>query len=103
LVCNLPLTQLDEIRKTSSIFLKMEDDLNFFENGRRPQFLEMEDNLNFLEMEYNLNFLGKWKTTLIFLNGRRPHYFVNKIIKQPKTFKIETMVVAPLRVTLFCN
>ena len=39
--------------------------------------------------------------TLFFLNGRLPHYFFNKIIKQPKTFKIETMVVAPLRVTLF--
>ena len=23
----------------------MEDDLNFFEKGRRPQFLEMEDDL----------------------------------------------------------
>ena len=55
----------------------------FLGNERRPQFFgEMEDDLNF------------------FLNGRRPHYFVNKIIKQPKTFKIETMVVAPLRVTL---
>ena len=29
-VCNLSLTQLDEIRKTTSIFLKMEDDLKFF-------------------------------------------------------------------------
>ena len=26
--------------KTTSIFLKMEDDLNFFENGRRPQIFE---------------------------------------------------------------
>ena len=26
--------------KTTSIFLKMEDDLNFFENGRQPQFFE---------------------------------------------------------------
>ena len=47
LVCSLILTQLEEIWKTTSIFLKMEDDLNFvlkkeddlnfFENGRRPQ------------------------------------------------------------------
>ena len=36
-VCNLILTQLDEIWKTTSIFLKMEDDLNYFENGRRPK------------------------------------------------------------------
>jgi hypothetical protein len=29
-VCNIILTQLDEIWKTTSIFLKMEDDLSFF-------------------------------------------------------------------------
>jgi hypothetical protein len=41
----------------------MEDDLNIFENGRRPQFFFLkEDDLNFCE------------------NGRRP-----KIIMQPKT------------------
>ena len=47
LVCNLISTQPDKIWKTTSIFAywkttsifwKMEDDLNFFENGRRPQF-----------------------------------------------------------------
>ena len=32
----------------------MEDDLNIFENGRRPPFLKKEDDLNFFE------------------NGRRP-------------------------------
>jgi hypothetical protein len=37
--------------KTTSIFLKMEDDLNIFENGRRPKF---------------------------FVKGRRPHFF-NKL------------------------
>jgi hypothetical protein len=37
-ICNLILTQLDDIWKTTSIFLKMEDDLNFFSNGRRPHF-----------------------------------------------------------------
>ena len=46
------------------IFLKIEDDLNFLENGRQPQFK------------------GKWKTTSIFwqkeddiiffVTGRRP-------------------------------
>ena len=53
----------------------MEDDLNIFENGRRPQFLKMEDDLNFLKMEDNLNFLKmeealnflKMKDDLIFL------------------------------------
>ena len=29
----------DPIGKKTSIFLKMEDNLNFFEKGRRPQFL----------------------------------------------------------------
>ena len=59
----------------------MEDDLQKFENGRRPQF-----------------FL--WKTTLIFVlpklfqNGGQPQK-----IMQPKIIKIKTMVVAPLRVT----
>ena len=36
----------------------MEDDLNFFENGRLPQFL--------VKKEYNL-ICFKWKTTSIFL------------------------------------
>jgi hypothetical protein len=39
LACNFILTQPpDEMWKTTSIFLKMEDDLNFFENGRQPHF-----------------------------------------------------------------
>jgi hypothetical protein len=37
-VCSLILTQLDARWKKTSIFLKMQDDLNFF---------QMEDNLNF--------------------------------------------------------
>ena len=36
-VCHLILTQLDEIWKTTSMFLKMVDDLNFF---------QMENDLN---------------------------------------------------------
>ena len=68
----------------------MEDDLNIFENGRRPQLIFlMEDDLNFFE------------------NGRRPNFFLSKErfkkilekIMQPETLKIKTMVVAPLRVT----
>ena len=47
--------------------------MKFFENGRFPQFVE---------------------------NGRRPQFLVAKKIMQPETLKIETMVVAPLRVTL---
>ena len=37
---------------------KMEEYLNIFENGRRPQFFwKNEDNLNFFEMETYLIFL----------------------------------------------
>ena len=42
-------------------------------------------------MEDSLNF---------FQNERQPQFLVDEIIMQPETFKIETMVVAPLRVTL---
>ena len=44
----------------------MEDDLNIFENGRRPPFLKKEDDLNFFE------------------NGRRPQFFENG--RQPQFF-----------------
>ena len=46
----------------------------------------MEDDLNLIQMEYDLNILA---------NGRQPQ----KKIMQPKTIKIKTLVVAPLRVT----
>ena len=46
----------------------MEDDLNLFEKGRRPNFFE---------------------------NRRRPQKKCNQ-----KQFKVKTMVVAPIRVTL---
>ena len=67
----------------------MEDDLNIFEKGRRPQFIENERRPQFFEMEDDLMFL---------VNGR-----LKKIIKkimQPETLKIQTRVVAPLRVNL---
>jgi hypothetical protein len=56
-------------------FIKMEDDLNLFPNGRRPhfiknercpQFLKMEDNLNFFKNETQPQYFQKWKTTSIF-------------------------------------
>ena len=49
----------------------MKDDINIFENGRRPNF--------FMSMERFKKILEK--------------------IMQPETLKIKTMVVAPLRVT----
>ena len=81
LVYNIVSTQLYEIWKTTSFFwkwkttsffLKMDDDLNLFENerrpqlfwktkttsifdnGKRPQILKIEDDLIFLKMEDNL-------------------------------------------------
>jgi hypothetical protein len=90
LVCNLILTQLDEIWKKTSIFLKMEDDLNFF---------QMEDNLNFdlgnpgswfSVCHFILTQLDEqWKTTSIFfLNGRRMEEDLNIFSngRQPQFF-----------------
>ena len=46
----------------------LEDDLNSLANGRQPQL--------FRQMEDDLNFLGKWKTTLtVKANGSRPQLF----------------------------
>ena len=62
-VCNLILTQLDELWKTTSIFLKIEDDLNYF---------QMEDDLNFVIGDLGSWFLVStqlgeiWKMTSIF-------------------------------------
>ena len=66
----------------------MEDDLNFFQNGRRPQFFP------------------KWKTTSIcqtfsktkdnhniFKNGRRPELFENG--RQPQFFQNEMTTTKP--------
>ena len=85
-VCNLILTQLDKLWKTTSIFLKIKDDLNFFQMyddlnfvlgnivstqldeiwKKTSIFLKKEDNLNIMKMEDNLNF---------FENGKRPEFF----------------------------
>ena len=47
--------------------LKMEDELNSFENVRRHKFLENEIQPHFLQIKEDLIFLIKWKTTSIFL------------------------------------
>ena len=76
-------------------FLEIEDDLNLFENGRRPKFTfkkrkktsilgEMEDILNFSKMEDNikyfckLNFLKMEDSLIFFENGRKPQFLVNQ-------------------------
>ena len=80
------LTKLDEIWKMTSIFLKLEDNLKFFQKEDDLNFLEMEDDLkktmqpkriktknnNIFENGRRPQFFWKMKTTLIFLNGRRP-------------------------------
>jgi hypothetical protein len=51
-------------------FLKMED-LNFFENGRRPQFLKMEDYLKKIENGRRPQFSEREDDLNIFENGRK--------------------------------
>jgi hypothetical protein len=64
---------------------EIEDDLNFWGNGRQPQFLgkwkttsifgEMEDDLYFfIKMEDDLNFL-KMEDDLNFLKNGRPQFY----------------------------
>jgi hypothetical protein len=59
----------------------MEDDLNFKNNGRRPQLLIKLKTTSILlkngmqpqlkTIETNLNFLGKWETTsILWQNGK---------------------------------
>ena len=69
-VCNLILTQLDKLWKTTSIFLKIKDDLNF---------LQMDDDLNFVLGNIVSTQLDEiWKKTSIFFEkGRQPQYYEN--------------------------
>ena len=65
---------------------KLEDDLNFLANGRRPQFLENGRRPQFLgkwkttsafwKLEDDLIFFGKMEDDLLFLggNGRQPQF-----------------------------
>ena len=63
----------------------MEDDLNFFTNGRRPQFFytwkmmsifrKIEDNFNLEKMEDNLNIVGNGRRPQKISNGRQPRLF----------------------------
>ena len=52
------LNFLTKWKTTSIFFIKIEDDLNFQQNGRQPNFVnKMEDDLNFLQ------------------SGRQPQFF----------------------------
>ena len=66
LVCKLILTQLDNIWKMTTIFLKMEDGLNFF---------QLEDNLIDFKCKTIFIFLGIWITTSMFDNVRWSNFF----------------------------
>ena len=70
-VCNIILTKLDELWKTTSIFLKMEDDLNFF---------QMEDDLNFV-----LGNLGSWFLVCNIVSTQ-----LDEIWKTTSFFKLKT-------------
>ena len=72
-------------------FSKVEDDLNFFKMEDDQNKIKMEDNLIFFQNGRRHNSFSIWKTT-----ERRPTFFQ---IRQPKTIKIKTIVVAPLRLT----
>jgi hypothetical protein len=59
--------QISQIWKTTSIFWQMEDDLNIWVNGRRPQYLgEWKTTSGFWKMEDDL---------IILANGRQPQYY----------------------------
>ena len=61
--------------KTTSVFWEMEDDLKFWENGRRPQFLgKWKTTSIFLKIEDNLNIFNQ---LIYFENGRRLIYYEN--------------------------
>jgi hypothetical protein len=78
----LNVNQSIQIRLTQP---EMEDDLNFLENGRRPQLFgkwkttstswKMEDDHNFFLMEDDLIVLENGRRPQLFMNGRRPKLF----------------------------
>ena len=70
------------------IFFENGTNLHIFENGRRPQLL-----LNGRRPQ----FFGKWKTTSDLFQKLKAASKTKTM--QPGTFKINTMVVAPLWVT----
>ena len=90
----------------------MEDDLNFFANGRRPQFfnmgkttssfeklkkisffLTMEDHLILFVIRRRSQFWGKWKTTSTFEKGKLTNFFqeMEETLNQLKTEDISNL------------
>ena len=62
----------------------MEDDLNFFLNGRRPQYFDKwstisiftnREEIIFLKVEDDLNVIANGRRPQYLANGRRPQYF----------------------------
>ena len=50
----------------------MEDNLNIFENRRRPQFFQKEDGLNIFQMKDDLNLIQIKDNLNILANGIQP-------------------------------
>jgi hypothetical protein len=56
--------------------LRLADKLDFFPDGRRPQFCsQMKDSLIFWQMEDNFNLYKMEDELSIVANGRLPQYF----------------------------
>ena len=82
-VKQLFLTQLEEIWKTTSLFLKMEDDLKFVSKWNTTSILfkwKMTSILyNFNPTRTNMedDIIYKWKTTLIFFKWKMTSIFLS--------------------------
>ena len=72
----------------------MEDDLNFFQNGRRPYFSKVEDDLNFFKMEDDKKKL-KWNsiTKISSLGCLEQNWGRNSFIEKLGVFHFQKMYV----------
>ena len=62
---------------TTSIYL-IWNMTSISENGRQPQFLKMEDDLNFFGNRRQPHFFFKLNDFNYFSNGRRPNFILQK-------------------------
>ena len=67
-----------------NFWMKIEDDLNFSGNGRRPQFQDMEDHLKYSRMGRGPQFFRKRENDLEFSGNGRRLKFLNSISTDTK-------------------
>ena len=73
----------------STVGTKLEDNLNFLENGKRPQFfVKIEDDLNLRKMEDDLNFKEKKNNLNVKVCGRW-HQFFHLFLKMKDNLNFE--------------